>query len=254
MFGMMYFRQDILLLRWLLQSDEEVGLYAGAYRLLDTFTFVAGSLGMAFLPAATVAWQQSTATLRSLCQRILLLAFTLSIPLAVGLWFRAGDILHLLFGPQFAGSIPAARILVWTLVFFFANPIVGSTLIAGRRQAIPALAVGVGVLVNAGLNVLLIPRLGIVGAAWATLVTEALLFVIQTFSVLRMIAVLNPLAPILRPLVASLGMAGVLWLCRTWPLWTALVAGGASYALLAWPLGLWRANEWRTVWAVRRAS
>ena len=242
----LYFRQDVLLLRWL-RSERETGLYSAAYRLLDMLVFLPGSLALAYLPAAAAARRESPAKFEALCRRALALTFSISVPLAVVLGFRAADVIRVLFGEQFAPAAPAARILCWTLVFFFANPVLGNTLIAGNLQRLPAVAVGLGVVFNAALNLVLIPRLGIVGAAWSTLITEGALFLVQGTFVARRLVPMNLLLPLLKPGLAGLGLAGLMWLLRGAGLPVALGAALVGYLGLGLLLGLWHRSEWNAL-------
>lgn len=238
----LYFRQDVLFLRWL-RTERELGLYGAAYRVIDMLVFLPGSMALAYLPAASSALAQSPELFRALCRRSLAITFTLSVPLAVVLWFRADDVIRILFGAQFAGAAGAVRVLVGTLLFFFANPILGNTLIAANLQRLPALSVGVGVVVNAGLNLFLIPRMGILGAAWATLLTEGLLFLVQGAFVVTRLVPMNLLAPIAKPALAGAGLGLVMWLLRGAPVYVALALATASYLALGALLKLWSRRE-----------
>ncbi len=238
----LYFRQDVLFLRWL-RTEHELGLYGAAYRVIDMLVFLPGSMALAYLPAASSALAQSPDVFRALCRRSLAITFTLSVPLAVVLWFRADDVVRILFGPQFAGAAGAVRVLVGTLLFFFANPILGNTLIAGNLQKLPAISVGIGVVVNAGLNLFLIPRMGILGAAWATLLTEAMLFLVQGAFVVTRLVPMNLFAPMARPILAGAGLALVMWLLRGMPFFVALGLAVASYVGLGALLRLWSRSE-----------
>jgi O-antigen/teichoic acid export membrane protein len=242
----LYFRQDVLLLRWL-RSERETGLYGAAYRLLDMLVFLPGSLALAYLPAAAAARRESPEKFEALCRRALAITFSISVPLAVVLGFRAEDVIRALFGEPFVPAAPAARILVWTLVFFFANPVLGNTLIAGNLQRLPALAVGLGVVLNGALNLFLIPRLGIVGAAWSTLITEGALFLVQGTFVARRLVPMNLFAPLVKPGLAGLVLAGAMWLLRGTGLPLALGAGLLVYAGLGLLLGLWHRSEWNAL-------
>ena len=100
---------------------------------------------------------------------------------------------------------------------------------------------------NAGLNLLLSPRIGFLGAAWATLLTEALLFGIQGGFVARRLVPMNLLAPLARPLLAAAGTAGVLWLTRSVALVPALLLAAAAHLGLGLALRLWSVEEWRAL-------
>ncbi|MBI5837951.1 MAG: flippase [Candidatus Eisenbacteria bacterium] len=244
-FGSIYFRQDVLLLRWL-RTEREVGLYGAAYRLFEMFVFLPGSLSLAYLPAAAAARSESLESLRKLFRRAMALSFSLGCPLALMAAFRTDEAVRLLFGAGFAESVPAAQVLVWTLPLYFANTVVRSTLIVGRPR-LPAVAVAAAIVANAALNLAWIPRMGITGAAWATLLTEVFLFLLQGVFVLRDLRVADLVAPLGPPVLACAGLAGVLWFGRGLSLWPALAVGAVAYAVLGTALRLWTPEEWRAL-------
>ncbi|HEU0105140.1 MAG TPA: polysaccharide biosynthesis C-terminal domain-containing protein, partial [Vicinamibacteria bacterium] len=97
--------------------------------------------------------------------------------------------------------------------------------------------------VNVALNLALIPRLGFVGAAWATLVTEALYFV-ATAAALRVYGYRADWAGIAwRPALATAAFAGVLWVAHPWPLAAASLAACAAYAAATVVLRVWDERE-----------
>jgi O-antigen/teichoic acid export membrane protein len=97
--------------------------------------------------------------------------------------------------------------------------------------------------VNVALNLALIPRLGFVGAAWATLVTEAAYFA-ATAVALRAYGYRADWVRIAwRPGLAAGGFAAVLWLAHPWPLIAASLAACAAYAVTTFLIGAWDARE-----------
>ncbi len=253
-FGQIYFREDVLFLRWL-GGDEMVGHYAAAYRVFEMFLFVPASLTSAYLPAAAAARARSNEEFHRVVEHALTLCAVFSVPLAVLLSTRAVDAIHLLFGDGFAVSVPAARVLAWTLVFYFANAVLAHTLISGRRQAIPAMSIVCATVVTAALNLLWIPRLGILAAALATLVTEALICAIYCGVVLRGLVPPRAVLRSTRPLLAGGAMLAVCVVLRAQPVWIVAPAACATYAVLVLALGIVRPGDVRALLPpLRRAA
>jgi O-antigen/teichoic acid export membrane protein len=80
-----------------------------------------------------------------------------------------------MYGRDFIGSIDALKILIWTLLFIFTNYILGMTLNSINKQNINTINTLICVIVNIVLNSILIPLVGYIGAAIATVFTEATL-------------------------------------------------------------------------------
>jgi O-antigen/teichoic acid export membrane protein len=87
--------------------------------------------------------------------------------------------------------------------------------------------------VNIVANLILIPRLGILGAAIARVLASAAFFVsIHLYvraNILR--SAFLPLLP--RPLLATAIMVAAMWPARHWPLLASLAVGAATYAVAA---------------------
>ena len=98
------------------------------------------------------------------------LGLTISLILAV---FGEG-ILGLLFGSKFSQLGPLVCVLAFTVMFNFVAVYNGMLLTIIDRQGLAPKRALIGVFINVTLNLLLIPELGSIGAAIATLFTIAL--------------------------------------------------------------------------------
>jgi O-antigen/teichoic acid export membrane protein len=171
LFAILYLRIDMLMLGGM-AGEAPVGLYAAAYKFVNVASAGAAALAAALFPVMAAAAARSPERLRALfgdSMKIMLVAGTLVSALV---WAGAERILLGLFGAQYAGGAPAARILGWSIVVLFANLVFSNALLSlGRERQ----AVGIGALalaVNVGLNLALIPSFGGAGAATATLASE----------------------------------------------------------------------------------
>lgn len=153
------------------------------------------------------------------------LAFVLPLALSVSLF--AAQIALPLFGPGFAPTASALQILIWyALASMVANVFAQGLMVQNRQRVLLGIRAG-GLAGNIALNALLIPRLGVTGAALASLAAEsaALAALLVAFRergwepartlprVVRVclagaLAALAALA--LRPLHPALGIAGAL--------------------------------------------
>ncbi len=160
-----------------LVSTEAAGVYAAAYRIVDTaFTPVRSVLYAAYARF----FQRGQAGLRgSAAFALQLLPWTggYGLLIAAVLWLCA-PVLPLLFGADFAATADVLRwlsplVLLKTLHYFAADALTG----AGYQGTRSAVQVGVAVL-NGLLNLWLLPRYGWLGAVWASLGSDALLAIV----------------------------------------------------------------------------
>lgn len=87
-------------------------------------------------------------------------------------WVLAPWMISVLGGAEFAPSVGILRTLMWAMLFSYVGHLVGFALIAegGQREMLKLGVVALGV--NLSLNILLIPRYGVLAAAWVTVFTE----------------------------------------------------------------------------------
>lgn len=151
--GTLHFRVDSLLLAYL-RGPEEVGRYSLAYRFYEA--------GLLLPTAAISVLLPRVATGRLPRRRILAFLAThggIAVLLALLVNGIAGPLLRLPFGPAYAAAAPMLRLLAWP------GP---SSSPGGARD-------GIGAAANLALHLLLIPRLGGLGAALTTGLSTALI-------------------------------------------------------------------------------
>lgn len=166
-FGVLMAATDIVMLG-ALSSAEQVGLYAIAARFfaLMMIPALAASGAVSHLVAEYVSAKKFDALSqmagKTATQMTILAVVTAS--LATGPAIAAG----LIFGPEFAAATWPILVMIWfrAAEAFFGHPV--SFLANGGRIGLAAVLVGCGLGLNAGLNYLLIPAYGALGAAVAT--------------------------------------------------------------------------------------
>lgn len=89
------------------------------------------------------------------------------------IYFLSPLIIGVLAGSAYLASVEVLRILLVAMVFAYLGHLVGFTLIAKGKQKLILIVGVISLIVNIGGNLLFIPKFGIVGAAWVTVVTEA---------------------------------------------------------------------------------
>jgi O-antigen/teichoic acid export membrane protein len=87
---------------------------------------------------------------------------------AVPLALAAGPLLPFVYGPAFRSSVTPSYILLLGLCGELVAGLVTAALLAMGRPGLNSLCAGVGVVLTVALDLVLIPRAGAVGAAWAS--------------------------------------------------------------------------------------
>jgi O-antigen/teichoic acid export membrane protein len=90
----------------------------------------------------------------------------------------------------------------------------------------------IGATVTVVLNLILVPRLGMMGAAWALVISEAVIWLVAYYFVRRTIAVIPVFRNIWRPMIAGIALTAVLYYLMLVNIWLAGVVGLIFYSLL----------------------
>jgi O-antigen/teichoic acid export membrane protein len=229
----LYFRADTLIIS-LYEPYEQVGLYTLAYRMLE-LTLVFGTV---FLTTTFPLLSQAVASDEPRARRTIQLSTELFVvlgaPLVAGGLAVAPELVELAAGDDFEDAATPLRILLAAGALAWVNGVFGYALIAKDRQT-SALWLNVTALAfNVGLNLLLVPRYGIVIAAVVTVASEVLILA-GSYVLMRRYFDFFPAPRTLVPaLVAAATMGGLLWALGDAPLAVLLPLGAAVYAGILW--------------------
>jgi O-antigen/teichoic acid export membrane protein len=165
---------------------------------------------------------------------------TLALPVTVGGAMLAPGIIDFVFGAPYAPAAPVLRILIVSIPLLLLRSVAQATLLAAGRQDRVLHATAIAALVTVALNLLLIPPLGMTGAAITTVCAElARLAAAAVYSH----AAAYPFPSLGRAWkagVATALMAAVLLVLPAPGLWIAVPAGATVYALALYTMGAQR--------------
>lgn len=173
-FTSIYARIDQVMLKHLLDSTA-VGLYDAAVRIAEAWLFIPGIVASSLLPAIMNGRRVSITEYKKRLSYLIALLTVGSILIALPASFFADWIINILYGQSYLGSVDVFAVYVWSGVFISISAAVQYFLLAERMHKTIFFTSCGTMLLNVFLNLLLIPNYGIVGAAWATLVSYAFL-------------------------------------------------------------------------------
>ena len=157
----------------------------------------------------------------------------ITIPIAVATFFYAGDVIYLCYGNQYADADSVLKILVWTVCFLFVNGACSMILNASHKETSVTKIYSLAAVFNAGLNLCLIPYFSAHGAAFATVMTDVLILILEMY----MISKINQLPDrhlifdLIKIIIASAVMGGVFYLVNI-SLWLAIPVGVIVYLIV----------------------
>lgn len=194
-------RLDFLMLERMTDLTQ-VGLYAAAYRVTNSVETLP-LLVMGTVYPLLARHKDDRARLRRIYQQSLLYLVGLGLAVGLGVTALAPVIVRLLFGHGYAGTTAALRVLVWSSVCVYAFLTSNNLLLGAGRERRLLVLYAVGAALNLGLNLLWIPRFGIVGAALATTTSYAVVLCGSTISAFGLLA-----APVRPPVETGTVRAG----------------------------------------------
>jgi O-antigen/teichoic acid export membrane protein len=169
-----YMRIDSVMLGQLL-GNRDVGTYSTAATLSELWNFIPVVVTASLFPI--VVRSRESGDQRLFDQRMQALfdvmaigAYTVALPVTL----LAPWLVDVLFSAEFAESGRILRIHIWSLVFVALGVSRSRYIVAENLIRFSMWATLAGGLANVGLNFLLIPRYGGIGAAWATLISYVL--------------------------------------------------------------------------------
>lgn len=189
--GTVYFRIDIVMLS-LIAGDRAVATYGVGYKfsdLIGTLPFAIATPAMTMLIAA---WPHDLGAFRRTFRHTFVLLVVAGVGVTVGFGVFAEPLIRALYTSRYVDAVPSARLLVAGQALHFFTALAFVTLVSAGRNRLYPVATLLGVLVNVGLNLVLIPPFSYLGSGLATVITEV--------AVLAVLAVGVGRIPGLRPL------------------------------------------------------
>jgi len=234
-FGLMIYNADLIFIR-LFGARADVGHYAAAYTLISFLSNVGIAYALSLLPTLT-RLETEPEEQRALYHAAHAHVVAVGLPVAVGGAMLAGPIIAVVFGGEYAAAGPALAVLMWSVPLALLRDLPVMALMSrGRERRILALT-GQAAAVNLALNLALVPTLGIVGAAVATVVTEAIRMGLAVAAA-RPLAFRGPAASrYVRPLLASGVMAAALALLGPRHAPVSVAVGALAYLAALWAVG-----------------
>jgi O-antigen/teichoic acid export membrane protein len=169
---------NILLLSFL-AGDLATGFYAAALRLTSVFDFLPEAFSGAFLPVISRQARQNWQGFVLVFQHYFKYLIILGIGLTACLSSLAPEIIPFVFGSAFQQTVPVLTLLALALTFEFINLSLTNALIALNAEGKILKNFTAALFFNLLANLLLIPVFREQGAAWAFVLAESLVLVLQ---------------------------------------------------------------------------
>lgn len=183
-FTMAYDRIDVLILNhfW---GKTDVAVYSVAYSLIrHTSIFSTVILLQSYNKLSRFYLQEKRMHLNLIVKEIIVLIFVASG--LVFVYLNWGDlIISIIFTKKFLVSSEYLKTISFAIPLIFLNNFTGILLNSQRLEKVTMMTTFLGLIINVSSNFILIPRLGIYGAIYSTIITEGTILFSQLFFLIK---------------------------------------------------------------------
>ncbi|MEO7336462.1 MAG: flippase [Caldimonas sp.] len=175
-----YMRMDQVMLSSMV-GDAAVGQFSAALRIAEVWYFIPMAIMTAAFPAMIQKRADGPQAFEAYVQRLYDMMAWLGLLVAASVTALAPSVVPLIYGPAYVEAATVLSIQIWAGVAVSMSFVHSKWLLSEGLQKYGLVYTLVGACVNISLNLVLIPRHGAVGAAWATLITQFAPLLIQLF-------------------------------------------------------------------------
>lgn len=202
-----YLNLDMVMIKWI-QNEYAVGLYTTAVKLNNLVKALISAISLVALPRLSYFLAKGEKeNYHKLLKYGINLNLGLAIPCATGLFLLSREIILLYSGVNYLDATVASQILSLNVAFSAIDGLLYyQVLIPHKKEIMACIGTAVGAVTNLILNALLIPVYGINGAALATLLSEASVFLMFMILLRKTIPLKEMFAETWKYIVASIGI------------------------------------------------
>ena len=169
---LLYMKIDSVMIgRWL--GTREVGIYGAALKMSEVWYFLPSIFVSTFFPRLFELFHTDINEFERKFTHLLRAFFWGAFTISILISFSSSHLIHLLYGNDYSESASILTIHIWTSIFVFWGVASNQWFIVNGLNNFLFYRTAWGALLNIVLNIILIPRVGAMGAAIATLISQS---------------------------------------------------------------------------------
>lgn len=178
---MVFVNSDIIMLGFY-YNDEIVGVYSLSSKVYSMIKQMLNAIVIVALPRVTSVIDKNEVEYGRLLRTIFNYLTIILIPVSVGLFMISDSVIMLAGGHEYISGDPAMKVLSISIIFAMVGSfMMNCVLIANRKDTKCFTSTMIAALSNIVLNLLLLRRIGILGAAITTLIAELINAILMTY-------------------------------------------------------------------------
>lgn len=159
-------------------GNEAVGIYTSATKISEIWYFIPVAIVSSVFPSIIHARNDDEGLYYRRVQRLFSLMTALSLSIAVPMTVLSTTLVVILYGKGFLSAGPVLAVHIWASLFVFLGVAQGSWDLTENLTRLALFRIAAGALLNVVLNLFLIPAYSVMGAAVATVISQAFCAVI----------------------------------------------------------------------------
>lgn len=203
LFYNVYFNFDKIFIS-LITNDTNVGLYSISYSFLGFIMAAVGLISLVFFPV--LSKHSFSSSLPNIYNKYLKLVLLISVPMSLGAILLSKEIISLVFGVSYLGGDLPFKIIMFFCLIYSLNTTFNNLFSTHGYEKYFLKLLFIATISNVVLNIIIIPFLGIVGAALTTLLSEIIILIGSVIFIKRNIPGLKIIDNLIYPLFSGLLM------------------------------------------------
>lgn len=202
------YKFDSILLN-IFRTDAETGYYNAAYNLVFTAVVFSNVINTSLYPSLTRQSVSDPGQLIKSYERAIRYLMLIALPIAVGTWALADQLIPFLYTNNYLAAVLALQIIIWVVPWMYLSEFLGYAVLISGHEKKAARAVLVSSGINVLVNLWVVPHYGYIGAAVMTVATEMILVAQYVWFLRSVLRQINWFDNLLRPIIAA-GLMGLL--------------------------------------------
>jgi O-antigen/teichoic acid export membrane protein len=225
------YQTDVIILSKV-RGEAEVGWYGAATTIVFALTMIAQSYRAAVYPMMVRYHKNDSKSFNRLFDLSVFYLGSLALPMAAGLTLLSRPIILTVYKDAFAPAILPLQIIAWYLLFNYLNIPNSRIMLIEEKQKQLTYFLVASMGLNVILNLVLDRQLGAVGASIARLCSSLVFFSINYIYVNSHIHRYNLFKSLKSSILATLAMAGSVWLVRNLNMWLVILTGAVVFFIM----------------------
>ncbi|MFH1762437.1 MAG: flippase [bacterium] len=177
-------RSDMIFLQKI-RGSAQAGIFGPGRTMIDTFYFILNSVSVSAYPVFSRMHNSNRDEAKKIYNSLVKYLLLIVVFIALGVMTLSEQVVQWFLGPAFSQTAIILKIMIWAEVFIFVGEFSGVLLNAIHRQSSYAVAEMSGTVTNLILISFMIPLFGILGAAYAAVITEFVVLFVALLAIFR---------------------------------------------------------------------